>query len=120
MDNTFPVPVSVFEYRSPALVLMRSVALLLRSATEPKEIAHLRIVFVVQQLGAHLDPDGDFRFNFNKPRQAIVRFTQDNLHSDAAICTATCIIENPATIAAKLATPFNDEVVALGLVQMLA
>jgi hypothetical protein len=89
------------------------------ASTEPKETAHFRIVFVVQQLGAHLDQDGDFRFDFNKPRQAIVRFTRDNLHPDAAVCAATCIIEIPATMAAKLATPFNDEVVALYCLQSL-
>jgi hypothetical protein len=50
------------------------------ASTEPKEIAYFRIVFVVQQLGAHLDQDGEFLVDFNKPRQAIVRFTQGNLH----------------------------------------
>jgi hypothetical protein len=83
------------------------------ASTEPKKTAHFRIAFVVQQLGAHLDPDRDFRFDFNKLRQAIVRFTRDNVHPDAAVCTATCITEIPATIATKLASPFKDDVVAL-------
>ncbi len=84
------------------------------ASTEPKETTHFRIVFVVQLLGVHLDQDRDFRFDFNEPRRAVARFTRDNLHPDAAVCTATCITEIPATIAAKLATPFKDDVAALG------
>ena len=85
------------------------------ASTEPKETAHFRIVFVVQQLGAHLDQDSVFfRFDFNKPRRAVVRFTRDNLQPDAAVCIATCITEIPATIAAKLASPRKDDVAALG------
>jgi hypothetical protein len=85
------------------------------ASTEPKETTHFRIVFVVQQLGFHLDQDRDFfRFDFNKPRRAVVRFTRDDLHPDAAVCTATCITEIPATIAAKLTSPFKDNVDALG------
>jgi len=84
------------------------------ASTEQKKTTHFRIVFVVQQLGAHLDQDRDFRFDFNKPRRAVVRFTRDNLHPNAAVCTATCITEIPATMAAKLATPFKDDVAALG------
>jgi hypothetical protein len=83
-------------------------------STEPKETTHFRIGFIVQQLGAHLDQDGDFRFDFNKPRRAIVRFARDNLHPDVAVCTATCVTEIPATIAAKLTTPFKDDVASLG------
>ncbi len=39
------------------------------ASTEPKETAHFRIAFVVQQLGARLDKDYDFRFDFSKPRR---------------------------------------------------
>jgi hypothetical protein len=85
------------------------------ASTELKETAHFRIVSVVHQLGTHLDQDRDFfRFDFNKPRRAIVSFTRDNLHPDAAVCTATCITEIPATIVAKLTSPFKDDVAAVG------
>ena len=85
------------------------------ASTERQETVHFRIVFVVQQLGAHLGQDHDFfQFDFNKPRRVVIRFTQDNHHLDAAVCTATCIVEIPATIAAKLASPSKDDVAALG------
>jgi hypothetical protein len=84
------------------------------ASAEPQETAHFRIVFAVQQLGAHLEEDSDFRLDFNKPRRAVVCFTRDNRQSGAAVCTATCITEIPATMAAKLATPFEDDVAALG------
>ena len=84
------------------------------ASTEPKETTHFRIVFIVQQVGAHLDKDGDLRFEFNKPRRAVVRFTRDNLHPDGAVCTATFTTEIPATIAAKLASPFKDDAAPLG------
>jgi hypothetical protein len=86
------------------------------TSSESKETAHFRLVSVVRQLGAHFDQDEPdfFRFEFNKPRQAIVSFTRDNLHPDAAVCTATCITETPAATTAKLASPIKDDVAAVG------
>jgi hypothetical protein len=84
------------------------------ASTEPKETAHFRMACRVEQLGARLDEDHDFRFDFNKPRQAVVRFSRDSPNPNAAVCSATCIAEIPPTIAAKLASPVKDGVAALG------
>jgi hypothetical protein len=72
------------------------------------------MVSVVQQLGARLDPGHDFRFNFTRPRPVVVHFTRDEHDPDAAVCAATCVAEIDTTIATKLASPFKDEIAALG------
>jgi hypothetical protein len=72
------------------------------------------MVSVVQQLGARLDPGHDFRFNFTRPRPAVVQFTRDDHDPDAAVCVVTCIAAIGPTIAIKLASPFKDDIAALG------
>jgi hypothetical protein len=76
--------------------------------------AHFRMVSVVRQLGARLDPGHDFRFNFSKPRPVVVHFNRDERDPDAAVCVATCVAQIDTTIATKLASPFKDDIAALG------
>jgi hypothetical protein len=88
------------------------------ASADTRDTAYFRIKCVVQELGARLDQDHDFRFDFNKPRRAIVRFAPDDSHSQdvarqTVVCSATCAAEIPTAIAAKLASPFKDDVAAL-------
>ena len=73
----------------------------------------------MQELGARLDEDHDFRFDFNKPRPAVVCFARDRSQIEdpartTTVCTATCEAEIPIPVAEKLAAPLKDEVPAPG------
>ena len=73
----------------------------------------------MQELGGRLDEGHDFRFDFNKPRPAVVCFARDPSQIEdpartTTVCTATCEAEIPILVAEKLAAPLKDEVAALG------
>jgi hypothetical protein len=76
------------------------------TSAESRGTAHFRMESVVQKLGAHLDRGHDFRFNFTRPRPAVVHFTRDDPDSGAAVCAVTCVAEIEATIATKLPSIF--------------
>ena len=84
------------------------------TSAESRGTAHFRMVSVVQQLGFHLDPGHDFRFNFTRPRPVIIHFTRDDHDPNAAVCAATCVAEIEDTILTKLASPLKDDIAALG------
>jgi hypothetical protein len=84
------------------------------TSTESRGTAHFRMESVVQQLGFHLDPGHDFRFNFTQPRPVVVHFTRDDHYPDAAVCAATCVAEIEDTIRTKLASPLKDDIAAIG------
>ena len=75
----------------------------------------------MQELGGRLDEDHDFRFDFKKPRPAVVCFDRDrsqieDLTRTTTVCTATCEAAIPSGIAQKLAGdhPLEEDVATIG------
>jgi hypothetical protein len=94
------------------------------ASADSTKASFFRIRSVVQELGGRLDEDHDFRFNFNKPRPAVVCFARDrsqieDLTRTTTVCTATCDAEIPIAVAEKLAAPLKDEVAAIGSLSRL-
>jgi hypothetical protein len=89
------------------------------ASADNAKTSYFRVGCLVQELGAHLDKDHDFRFVLNKPRPAVVCLARDRSQIEeptltTAVCTATCDAEIPSAIAEKLATPLKHEVAAIG------